>query len=513
MTNRCRFKTRRQRVLHALILALAIALAPSVRAGEPEPEAMPDVTDLPDFSFAGYHAGREALPDREPTIDVKEDFGAVGDGETDDSEAFQNALREAERTGGRVGIPAGRYVITQPLRITANGVGIRGAGSGQTVLVCPRPLADMIRPERRWSWSGGVLWVQPPEGVTTTVATVAETAEAGSDELTVEVAEGETIEVGEWLELQWHNDTGEDTLLDHLYGGVVPRNRMGRELQERRDPRVREWVRIEAIEGRTITIQQPLRIDARTEWQPTLVRRPSIREVGIEGLAIEFPGTPYPGHLRERGYNAVYLLDAINCWVRDLRIIHADSGVFVDRSRYCTVRDVAMSGRRMHHPLSMSWSSDCLMTDWEIDAPHVHGTTLSWAAHGNVYSRGRARDLAMDCHRAASFENLHTDITITYANPDRVNPFRSGGSAPRGPHSARRNVYWNIALEFAAESDRPVDVVGHNEWPLGIFVGWHGNRPLRFRPIDGMGQQVLDLNRRPEIENLHLDQARRRDRR
>ena len=54
---------------------------------------------LPDWSWAGYRHGERPLPDPkslDSEISVK-DFGAVGDGRKDDSEAFERALREIRR--------------------------------------------------------------------------------------------------------------------------------------------------------------------------------------------------------------------------------------------------------------------------------------------------------------------------------------------------------------------------------------------------------------------------------
>jgi len=485
------------------VLAAGVLLAQAARTGE-----LPDAKDLPDFSWAGYHAGEKGLPRREPTVNVK-DFGGAGDGKSDDSAALKAALAKAAETEGVVAIPPGRWLLTEVLEIRASGVVLQGAGSGKTTLVCPKPLAKIKGPSRRWSWSGGMIEVAPARGPSTRVARVTETASAGGDCLVVDALEGPPPEPGEWLELRWFNDKGKDTLLDHLYGGAIPRTRMGRELQSSTGVRVREWVRIKAVEGNAVTIAQPLRIDARPEWNPTLVRRPFIEEVGIEGITIEFPNTKYPGHLREHGYNGIAIGSAVNCWVRDVATVNADSGIFIGACKHVTVQDVACTGRTMHHALCVSWGSDCLLTRWQIDAPHIHGTTISWCAHGNVFSEGRGWALAMDSHRAASFQNLHTNIAIEHGRKV-VNPFRSGGSGPRGPHSAKQNVYWNVENRFDPASKTPAPIRGHSEWPLGIFVGWHGNRPLDFKPVQGMRQQILDLNKKPAIENLHLYQRAKR---
>jgi polygalacturonase len=60
-----------------------------------------------------------------PQIDVK-DFGAKGDGKTDDTLAFQKALDQAGKMGGIVLVPPGQYrldgVISVPEGVTLEGV-------------------------------------------------------------------------------------------------------------------------------------------------------------------------------------------------------------------------------------------------------------------------------------------------------------------------------------------------------------------------------------------------------
>src|SRR5262245_36921040 len=51
---------------------------------------------LPDFSFAGYESGMKPIPDVPRSASVK-DFGAKGDGRTDDTEAFLEAIQSAKR--------------------------------------------------------------------------------------------------------------------------------------------------------------------------------------------------------------------------------------------------------------------------------------------------------------------------------------------------------------------------------------------------------------------------------
>jgi hypothetical protein len=80
-----------------------------------------------------------------PTVvyDAKRDFGAKGDGRTNDTEAIQKAI-DAARAHGKGAIaylPTGTYAITKPLRVTGKGYSIGGTG-----------------------FRTGLLWKGPPDG-------------------------------------------------------------------------------------------------------------------------------------------------------------------------------------------------------------------------------------------------------------------------------------------------------------------------------------------------------------
>lgn len=84
------------------------------------------------------HQARGLFPDG--TINVMQ-FGAVGDGVTDDTAAIQAALDSLGTTntlsvdGGRVHIPAGDYVTSQPLKFKSGWTSLVGSGEGNTRIV------------------------------------------------------------------------------------------------------------------------------------------------------------------------------------------------------------------------------------------------------------------------------------------------------------------------------------------------------------------------------------------
>ena len=77
----------------------------------------------------------KGLPDISPGVSVK-DFGAKGDGVTDDSQAFLDAL--ANVRSGAIEVPPGRYRITRILEINRPNVVLRGAGPDRTLCFFPR---------------------------------------------------------------------------------------------------------------------------------------------------------------------------------------------------------------------------------------------------------------------------------------------------------------------------------------------------------------------------------------
>ena len=89
-------------------------------------------------------------------FDAKRDFGAKGDGRTDDTRAIQKAI-DAAREHGRGAIaylPSGRYVVKDTLRVTGSDYAIGGAGMLSTYLQWQGPK------------QGVTLAVEDPEHVT-----------------------------------------------------------------------------------------------------------------------------------------------------------------------------------------------------------------------------------------------------------------------------------------------------------------------------------------------------------
>jgi hypothetical protein len=402
---------------------------------------------LPDFSYAGYRRGEAPLPSSDATACVK-DFGAVGDGVADDTQAFQRALREA--AGKTIRVPAGTYLIADILEIVASGTVLRGDDRQVSRLRFNRPLSE-IRPNwgattggRRtsnYSWSGGFIWVrgnladQP-------LATVKSPARRGSCQLKLstvsEIREGDEIAL-------LMKDDGEQSLAVHLYqGDPGPIENLESRTTVRLAARV---LSVDAQES-SIELDRPLSTDVKLDWSPRICRSTSsVEEVGIERLSFEFPNTPYEGHFTEVGYNAIALSGTRNCWIRDIHIHNCDSGIFVSGTGSTITQILFTSERRIeparratgHHGIILG-GQDNLLSDFDFQTRFMHDITVTRGSSGNVAMRGKGLDLCFDHHRYAAHANLFTDIDLG----EGTRMFQSGGGAALGRHSAAWETFWAI---------------------------------------------------------------------
>jgi hypothetical protein len=397
---------------------------------------------LPDFSFAGYHFGESQPPHVSQVADVKQ-FGAAGDGVSDDSQAFLDAIARTER--GAIFVPPGRYLIRQILWIHKPNLVIRGAGREQSVLVFDRPLEhirpDMSRttegrPTSNYSWLGGFIWTkgekQLPGGQRIT-------SEAKRFEKSFTVEDPAVFRAGQRVRVQVSDDPAHG-LIDHVYcGDTGPAGKMYQ------PARTQIVSRIAAIEGNRITLERPLRFDLRAIWLPTIsAYKPTVYEVGVEDLGFEFPNEPYQGHFTELGYNAIAFNDCADCWCRNIRITNADSGIYLTGD-FCSASNILIDcvrqdfkGDTGHHGVTMG--QDCLIENFDFQTRFIHDFSVDHWATGNVIKNGRGVDLSFDHHRDGPYMNLFTNIDAGTGE----SLWRCGGGKDLGKHTAGYATFWNI---------------------------------------------------------------------
>ena len=272
----------------------------------------------------------------------------------------------------------------------------------------------------------------------------------------LQVSSARSIRAGQFIRLRMRNPA-DNSLGCHLYAEVGCLN------TERRrwySGRVVDWVvPVESIDGNSITLVRPLRLDVRDHWSPEIWSfDPSVQESGIENMTIQFSGEPYAGHNDEQGHYAVFLQDAYNCWIRDVAIVDADRGIEVSGG-YNTISGVTLRARARtpkltanvyatgHFGLSAGRprAQDNLFMDSHIETVFVHNLSVSSFANGNVFSRIRSQVPHFDHHGGGPYENLFTEITLTRAAEDL---FKSGGNRADEPNGTRTTL-WNVMYQGA----------------------------------------------------------------
>lgn len=434
---------------------------------------------IPFVGRAGYGGGAPRLP-RPPVVADVRDFGAVADGRTDCAPAINRALAAAgEAGGGTVTVPAGTFRIDGLIRLGHSHVVLRGAGSGRTTLYATKNLTELIGPygsryggdKSSWSWAGGLIWLAPQarwESLTEAIRArqwpfegwtgnrrdewraLTAVAPARRGDRTVTVADPAGLRPGALVLLRLADDAGH-TLLRHMAGdGPGPAAYTWSDKSKLLSYVPYEWpVRVTRIHGHRVTLERPLPLDVRPEWEPRLTTHvPELTGAGVEGLTLEAVETPQRPHLLDLGHNGVVLQCAYDCWVDDVTVRHTDNGFGLVAASACTLRRTRVAGRGSHHPyFCREGSHDNLIEDFTIEertspAPagtQLHGINVEGLSSYNVWSRGDMRMGTFDSHRGLPFADVRTDITVT-------NDGRHGGDASAGPLFGARFTHWNIRV-------------------------------------------------------------------
>lgn len=554
-------------------LLLAVVARPDLPTGELWGEYVqaPDThPNLPNGSYAGYQYGEREIPTIEGPVHNVRDHGAVGDGETDDGPAIRAALDAVGPEGGVVYFPRGRYLIRGLLFVHTDRTVLRGEDRegveliftdplarawGRRPLETGRPLTEaqravvsrlrelygdvILESETRrascWSWSGGLVWFTPrarttyredpsapvrrfSEGWLTgpALGAVAEAASRGGRRLVL--AAEPQVAPGDFVMLQ-QQDPGDFSLARHLCGDGPwaaayawnQNNSAGYPDGFRRPLR---WiVEIAAVDGRELTLRQPLRFDVRPEWKPqVLPLADTIRESGIETMTLRFNRRhtwESAGHNLYPGWNGPWFNLAIHCWLRDLTLVNADNGPGVSAAKCVTLADFRLEADRPemlphHHGTTCrNDSHDILFRDFEFRTRPLHGLNTEQTSSGIVWSRGIMAHGTFDTHRNLSFDNIRTEIVVN-------NDGHHGGTG--GPAMGARFVHWNIEVT----NGRNYIIGWANAMPDGAIVGLRG-APVAWdthanqTPVGDLSRaRVEALDHIPTPPNLHEAQLRHR---
>ncbi len=527
----------------------AVGVTSALAGGGSPPGDIPEILSqqtsgnerfLPDFSYAGYRNGAEDLPVATGKVILVDQFGAVGDDEADDTQAIKAAIAKANETSGPVIVRfgAGRYRITEVLKIERSNIVLQGQGSGPggTTLFFPRPLNQVDKstslvelrkyivdlnkrqrePERNideyfseYSWSGGYLWIQKPGTRAAPYLTeydpeidvLAEVVVGKRGENALKVSAARGLRVGQLVQVQWLNRAGPGAgIIKSLYGsesGTAGSHHWT--FPER--PLVRQTSRVIAVDGDTITLSDPLLHDINETIPAQVAAWDGLEEVGIEDLHLEFPNAPWFGHHLEQGYNGVYFTSAYDSWARNIRITNADSGILSYNSANLTYQQITTDGvRRAHYGVHMGNVHNVLAEDVKVLNPVLHSLTFNTQSTKCVYKDAEVFVTpVLDQHAGSNHQNLYDNVTLharARASDDGpvVVVFDGSGAPYWQPGHGAFNTTWNlqVLINGGTYADESVTVLGIDEGPMARIVGLHGNRTFE-----------LDYRPEPYVERLN----------
>ncbi|MEJ6951858.1 leucine-rich repeat domain-containing protein [Natronospora cellulosivora (SeqCode)] len=295
-----------------------------------------------------WNPGLESgIPEREVVANVK-DFGAVGDGISDDSHAFQAAIDSVDN-GGAVFIPEGRYLICDKLYINKELV-LRGAGENDTYLQFDHSFnAIEIIGGDDGSWhhiESGFL--------------------KGSTELYVQ--DPSDFDVGMYVEIQQDNSS------EIVYGLTIGNN-------EIKEGVIGQIVKIKAIESNKIVIDEALRHSYQGEYNPVIRRKNFVENVGFEDFRVRRKDNKPV----EDSY-VFYFENVANSWIRNISSNSSYKGqVYVNTGYRIEIRDSYFSGSNTYGVDLGFHTSNCLIENNTFSNVR-YPMLVRYGANANVFA-------------------------------------------------------------------------------------------------------------------------------
>jgi hypothetical protein len=344
------FSLPRRPLLALLLLAVAVM--------SPRPSAAAEGSALAyaDPYAAWDKAGlRSAQPTPVQTVSVR-DYGAVGDGLTDDSAAFESAMAAVAKPGVVI-IPAGTYRLSRTLKPTS-GLVLRGQGATVSLLVfhmggATDPLIDFTTYNSR------------------PFSSLGQDAALGATSLTLTAASG--VAVGDVMEIEQQNDPAK-MYTDPEWNQSWAQSVVG------------QFAVVTAVSGTTVSLDRPLRAAYTTSLDARARVYRMGKNVGIEDLGLRRQD-PSRG-----GGDTIHFKYAFNCWVTRVESLDTVSAhVYAESSAAIEVRDSTFKrahdygdGGRGYGVSLGRHVSDCLVENNVFETLR-HAMVVSQGANGNVF--------------------------------------------------------------------------------------------------------------------------------
>jgi len=283
------------------------------------------------------------------------DYGARGDGKTDDSNAFALAIQDFLSDQSVLYIPEGTYLLQETLDLGKRIV-LRGEGPGKTRLVFDfggqnKNCIEVLKINRG-------IWVKAVSGFR-------------KDSKAVVVQDAGSFHAGDFAELQQANDSTRFYFARDWYQ-YWAQNSVG------------QICRIESVRGDTLLFSEPLTIDFSAALNPVIRTQDFVQHVGIEDLGIV---------RRDDGLGHTILLkDAAYCRIKGIESADAcQSHVFLETGYRCEIVDSYFHGAHRFTGGDFAFGAACSyhsthnLIENNIFRNLTHAMLVNLGACGNVF--------------------------------------------------------------------------------------------------------------------------------
>ncbi|MBO7533620.1 MAG: right-handed parallel beta-helix repeat-containing protein, partial [Victivallales bacterium] len=201
-------------------------------------------------------------------------------------------------------------------------------------------------------------------------------------------------------------------------------------------------VRVKAVDGTAVTLEQPLRIEFPVIDGSSITVLEPIQRCGVENLTLE--------QTEDLWISTVLFTNAWNCWAKNVEVIKCGRfPVYGQQAKFCEIRDCVFrdawfkgGGGTAYTGWEHSW--DCLIDGIET-FEYRHAPLFQWSASGCVIRNGVFHNSDAQWHSGWTNENLIENCVIESVQAHGAYGFGMWASPPEdsahGPNGPRNVVY------------------------------------------------------------------------
>ncbi|MDC1105600.1 DUF4955 domain-containing protein [Prolixibacteraceae bacterium] len=433
-------------------------------------------TDLPDFSYAGYHRGERGIPDADYKVFDVTKYGAKPNDKKSDRKAVIKAIRAAEKNGsGIVFFPPGEYRLqekkdsTTPISIKGDRIVLRGSGSGEggTKLYFAHDLPP-TNPKKLWTCP--YLIEFSAKGKDTYISNVLNDLKKGEN--TVELLSASELKENQWVYIRLSNTDTE--LIEHEMCGCHV-DKSWKSINETKGIFIKEYHQIKSIDGNKVTFYEPVmhKVESKYNWK--FYTFASIEEVGVEDLS--FVGNwkenfvHHKNALHDGGFSAVKMGRVVNSYMRRCSFHDFNRIAHISSSSNVSVVNCLITGTPGHSSIGSSASSRVFLGKINDQSSQWHAPGVAGATMGTVIWRVRYTDqTSFEAHasqpRATLFDCVEGGFFLG----------RAGGARQNLPNHMEDLILWNFKETDTAEQGFEFWSSKTWFWKLlpPTIVGFHG---------------------------------------